>query len=124
MPSTLPGFATLSRLPGFSFFRAPARWSAAAGLALSLLAGFGLNGWRSWPRPGRMLARFAVLAALGPAVVVCGVELALASTERPGWPAVGFCGVAGVAVGFVGFVGFVGDTVGDCAESLRVVSGC
>ena len=39
----LPGFRWLIRLPGFSFFRAPARWSLATELALCLLAGRGLE---------------------------------------------------------------------------------
>ncbi|MBV8556653.1 MAG: hypothetical protein JO116_13915 [Planctomycetaceae bacterium] len=84
----VPGYASWSRLPGFSYFRAPARWSLATELALSLLAGKGFDAWRTWPRPGRSLARFVLLAALGPMVAVAAVELALTSTERPGWPAV------------------------------------
>ena len=84
----VPGFASWSRLPGFSYFRAPARWSLATALALGLLAGKGFDAWRTWPRPGRSLARFVLLAALGPMVAVAAVELALMSTERPGWPAV------------------------------------
>ena len=83
----VPGFSLWSRLPGFSFFRAPARWSLATGLALCLLAGKGFDGLAAWPRPGRSLVRFVILAALAPLVVVLGFELALASTERPGWPA-------------------------------------
>lgn len=84
----VPGFSLWSRLPGFSFFRAPARWSLATGLALALLAGIGFDTWRAWRRPGRALAAFVALAALGPALVVLAIELGLASTERPGLPAV------------------------------------
>jgi hypothetical protein len=84
----VPGFRIWGRWPGFSFFRAPARWSVASALALSLLAGRGYDTWRSWPRPGRSLLRFTALAALAPLFLVLGVELALAINERPGWPAV------------------------------------
>ena len=83
----VPGFSLWSRLPGFSFFRAPARWSLATGLALSLLAGKGFDRLPDLPRPGLTIVRFAALAALAPLLVVIGFELALASTERPGWPA-------------------------------------
>jgi hypothetical protein len=84
----VPGFSVWSRLPGFSFFRAPARWSLATGLAVALLAGIGFDTWHAWRRPGRALAGFVGLAALGPALVLLAVELGLASTERPGLPAV------------------------------------
>ena len=83
----VPGFSHLIRLPGFSFFRAPARWSLATALALCLLAGRGFDGLRSWPRPGLALVRFVVVAALAPGVVIAVIELALVTTERPGWPA-------------------------------------
>ncbi len=76
------------RLPGFSFFRSPARWSLATGLALGLLAAKGFDALRDWPRPGRWLAAFAVTSALATGLVVLVVELAVASTDRPGWPAV------------------------------------
>ena len=62
----VPGFQTLIRLPGFSFFRAPARWGLATELALCLLAGGGSTRCRAWPRPGRALVRFVVVAALAP----------------------------------------------------------
>ncbi|HEX8203367.1 MAG TPA: hypothetical protein VF590_23020, partial [Isosphaeraceae bacterium] len=84
----VPGFGSLIRLPGFSFFRAPARWGLATELALALLAGRGFDEFRAWPRPGRSLARFAALGLAGPSVLVLGFELALASTAVPGWPAV------------------------------------
>ncbi len=83
----VPGFSLWSRLPGFSFFRAPARWSLATGLSLCLLAGKGFDRLPSWPRPGLSMVRFVALAALAPLVVVLGFELALASTARPGLPA-------------------------------------
>jgi len=83
-----PGFDLLIRLPGFSFFRAPARWGLATALALALLAGKGFDSRASWPRPGRSLARFVASAALAIGLVVAGFELALASSRGTGWPAV------------------------------------
>jgi hypothetical protein len=84
----LPGFASLIGVPGFSFFRAPARWGLATELALCLLAGRGFDALRHWTRPGWALARFALITALAPCLVLAVIELALASTVRPGWPAV------------------------------------
>ena len=83
-----PGFGLLIQLPGFSFFRAPARWSLATGLALSLLAGGGFDLLASWPRAGRSLARYGLVAAAAIGVVVAGFELALAASRGAGWPAV------------------------------------
>lgn len=85
-----PGFSLWSALPGFSFFRAPARWSLATSLALALLAGKGFDalGREAWPRPRRSLVRFTIVAALAPLVVILGFELALASTEGSGWPVI------------------------------------
>jgi hypothetical protein len=83
-----PGFGLLIGLPGFSFFRAPARWGLGAMLALALLAGLGFDRLSGWARPGRALAWFALLAALPTALVVLGVELAFAGTGRPGGSAV------------------------------------
>ncbi len=87
-----PGFSTLCRLPGFAFFRAPARWGSAAMLALAILAGIG------WDRPGRIeragrsLARFVLLAAAWTALVVGLFELAVIAHEpvagRATWPGV------------------------------------
>jgi hypothetical protein len=77
----VPGFSNLIRLPGFSFFRAPARWTLATNLALALLAGRGFDAWRTWPKPDRAVRRF-VLVSLGLiALVVGGFELALASAK-------------------------------------------
>jgi len=84
----VPGFRLLITLPGFSFFRAPSRWSLATALALALLAGKGFDRWREWPRPGRSLWWFSVVA-IGWTVAVLGLlELALLSTTQPGWPSV------------------------------------
>jgi hypothetical protein len=82
------GFGLLSQLPGFSFFRAPARWSLVTGLALCILAGKGFDALAVWPRPGRSLLRFAAVAVLWTAGVVGAFELALAATRGQGLPTV------------------------------------
>jgi hypothetical protein len=79
-----PWFRHLIKVPGFSFFRAPARWGAVTALALALLAGRGFDCWHAWPRVGRSLIRFATLATLCVLLVLCGLELALACTAKPG----------------------------------------
>ncbi|MDB5352797.1 MAG: hypothetical protein JWN86_4044 [Planctomycetota bacterium] len=84
----VPGFSWLIRLPGFSFFRAPARWGLVTELALAILAGKGFDAWTSWPGVGRQLTRFAALAGVGTLVVVAIVELAFASTEGQGLPTI------------------------------------
>jgi hypothetical protein len=84
----VPGFDVLARVPGFSFFRAPARWSLATGLALCVLAGKGFDRFELWPRPGRLMVRFVLAALVYIAAVVGGFELALAATRNTGWPAV------------------------------------
>jgi len=84
----VPGFRTLIRLPGFSFFRAPARWSLATALALALLAGKGFDRWPEWPRPGRALRRSAVLAVVWVLVTLGLIEAAILSTAKPGLPGV------------------------------------
>jgi len=84
----VPGFAWLIRLPGFGFFRAPARWGIVPSLALAVLGGLGLDRLRDLARPSRALARFAIVAAIVAALAVGAVELAFAATEGPGLPAV------------------------------------
>jgi len=80
----VPGFRLLIALPGFTFFRAPSRWGLATALALALLAGKGFDRWREWPRPGRSLWWFSMVA-IGWTVAVLGLlELGLLSTTRPG----------------------------------------
>lgn len=82
-----PGFRLLIQLPGFSFFRAPARWGLASGLALSILAGLGLDRLRGWDGAGRWLARSALAALLITAGAVAAIEVGLATargTNRPG----------------------------------------
>jgi hypothetical protein len=81
-----PGFRLLINLPGFSFFRAPARWSLATVLALSILAGKGLDRCLAWPRPGRSLAWLAGLSAAWILVVLGLIELALGSGLSAGRP--------------------------------------
>jgi hypothetical protein len=80
-----PGFRYLILIPGFSFFRAPARWSIATALALALLAGKGLDRWPEWTAPTRSLRRFVLAAALWILAVVGLLELAIRSTAAPGW---------------------------------------
>lgn len=83
-----PGFDWFRRLPGFSFFRAPARWGLATALATCLLAARGFDEVRSWPRPGRSLARFAAFVVLAPLAWLATFEAGLAATDGPGWPSV------------------------------------
>jgi hypothetical protein len=79
----VPGFRALIMLPGFSFFRAPARWSLVTSLAMAMLAGKGFDGWPEWPRAGRALRWFVGLAVLWIVAVIGLIELAVLSTERP-----------------------------------------
>jgi hypothetical protein len=83
-----PGFRYLVLLPGFSFFRAPSRWSVVTALALALLAGKGFDRWTEWTLPGRALRRGAFLALFWVLAVLGLMELALASATKPGWPVV------------------------------------
>jgi len=75
-----PGFRGLIELPGFSFFRAPARWGLPMSLALAILAGVGVDRWPAWRRPARGLLGLAAASLLWIAAIVGLVELALAST--------------------------------------------
>ncbi|HEX3451054.1 MAG TPA: hypothetical protein VHS97_22560 [Isosphaeraceae bacterium] len=84
----LPGFRQTIMVPGFSFFRAPSRWSLASALALAILAGKGFDRWLEWPSAGRSLQRLNFLAFFWVLATVGIIELALASTRPPGWPAV------------------------------------
>ena len=76
----VPGFAYLIQLPGFSFFRAPARWTLASSLALALLAGRGFDACRDWPRAGLGLAMFSLLSILAPLGILAGLELAFSNS--------------------------------------------
>jgi hypothetical protein len=84
----VPGFRVLIELPGFSFFRAPSRWSLATSLALAILAGKAFDRWREWPRPGRWIRCLVVVAALWIAAALGLVELAVRGTAETGWPRV------------------------------------
>lgn len=83
-----PGFRWLITLPGFSFFRAPARWSLGTSLALAVLAGFELDSVRrvGWTR--RAVLGFALASVLVVGLVVGGFELALGASRGGGLPAV------------------------------------
>ena len=87
----VPGFHELIGLPGFSFFRAPARWGVATSLALAVLAGKGLDRLRTWPTPGRFLIGLAILSVLWIGLVLGGVELALGAGSGSSHP--GFSGL-------------------------------
>lgn len=87
----VPGFSMLVRLPGFSFFRAPARWTLAATLILATLAGHGLELVRLDPRrAARGLRRFCLICLLliGSAVGLIELSARLTST-RPGQESAG-----------------------------------
>lgn len=82
------GFRALIELPGFSFFRAPARWGLATELALVLLAmrGFDLLLKGEVPRLGRLATRFVLGAMLLLGLAVGVIELAFQATEPGrGW---------------------------------------
>jgi hypothetical protein len=80
----MPGFRLLIALPGFSFFRAPARWSLAFSLALAILAAIGFDRMTEWVRPTRALVRFVLFGILWIALVLMLVEGGVA-TARRGW---------------------------------------
>jgi hypothetical protein len=84
----VPGFRVLIGLPGFSFFRAPARWSLVTSLALAILAGKGFDRWREWPQPGRAIRRLVIVAAAWILAVLGLLELSVWSTAQPGSPRV------------------------------------
>jgi hypothetical protein len=81
----LPGFRLLIGLPGFSFFRAPARWGVATGLALSLLAGSGFDLIRAgaWRRPSGSLVRGAIASGLVAMAAVVAVEAVARAATAP-----------------------------------------
>ena len=79
----VPGFRWLIRLPGFSFFRAPARWSLSTALALAVLAGRGLGMLPTLKRPGRWLGGFSLASAAWLLAVIGLIELGFAATASP-----------------------------------------
>ena len=78
-----PGFGLLIRLPGFSFFRAPARWTLMTELAIALLAAKGLTALSAGYGTRRALAGFALAVVVLPAIAVGVVEGVLRGTETP-----------------------------------------
>ncbi len=83
----MPGFRWLIHLPGFSFFRAPARWGVASQLALSMLGGVGFDLIRrgDWRAPSRSLLLGAVASGLLGMVAIGAVEaVAWSATSPPG----------------------------------------
>jgi hypothetical protein len=81
----VPGFSALCRLPGFSFFRAPARWGLATSLGLALLAGKGFDLTATDTAVfGRPLARFVFGAALWIGLVILAIEGALLCASTGG----------------------------------------
>lgn len=82
----VPGFRLLIAAPGFSFFRAPARWTLVTSLALAILAGRGFDRCREHPDLGRSLSWLAGLAAAWIALVLVLIELAVLSGSQNGHP--------------------------------------
>lgn len=68
-----PLYLLLARLPGFGFFRAPARWLALYGLGVALLAGYGLDMLRGARGDGLLLK--ARMATVWAAAFVTGLIL-------------------------------------------------
>ncbi|MBI5667202.1 MAG: YfhO family protein [Chloroflexi bacterium] len=60
-----PLYWTLAYLPGFSFFRVPARWLALFALALAILAGIGLQSLQAGTRPRAWVLALVVLIVGG-----------------------------------------------------------
>ncbi|MDT8306583.1 MAG: YfhO family protein, partial [Anaerolineae bacterium] len=88
-----PLYIGLVFLPGFSLFRAPARWLALYALAAALLAGAGWQRWREGDSDGSrpvhcaagaiaLLALWSLLAPLLAGFVPAGGEVAV---SLPGW---------------------------------------
>jgi hypothetical protein len=84
----VPGFEVLCSLPGFSFFRAPARWLLPVSLALCLLAGVGFDRISKWKNLGRAAIRFCLAGAAVAGLVVVLVEVAVLGGTRSGGSAV------------------------------------
>lgn len=86
----VPGFAYYCHLPGFSFFRAPARWSLLTALAVALLSARGLDRLVSgeWRRPARACLAVASVTLALPAALLLIWEARLSEGRTPG-PATG-----------------------------------
>jgi len=83
-----PGFRWLIALPGFSFFRAPARWSLGTALALAGLAGLGFDAVRRGGCSRKSVLAFAAGSTLAIVLVVGGFELAIEAARGSGRPEV------------------------------------
>lgn len=80
-----PGFSLAIRLPGFSYFRAPARWSAAASLCLALLAARGLDELTATNAPpAKSVRRFFAFALAISALSIASLEALVQRAEGPG----------------------------------------
>ncbi|MDX2038447.1 MAG: hypothetical protein SFX72_17510 [Isosphaeraceae bacterium] len=77
-----PGSRLLFGLPGFSFFRAPARWSVGSAFALSILAGIGYEHLESMKRPRRFILGFTFCCGMIVLAYLAIVEGAFLATER------------------------------------------
>ncbi len=80
----VPGFSYLIKLPGFSFFRAPARWGLGLVFGLSILGGLGLDlviGTREICLAIRKLVGFSILVLVS---YLLAFEVALIATEGSG----------------------------------------
>jgi hypothetical protein len=102
----VPGFGWLIQVPGFSFFRAPARWGVATMLALSLLAGLGFEGLADSGRLRRSLALFGFAAILLPSLYVGVFEAMLATPLQEREPLVQAMNVLGQYMPWQGEGGF------------------
>ncbi len=99
-----PLYHLLARVPGFNFFRVPARWLFIASFSFSVLAGYGLDAllvsrdravsrrfaifWRilSWLTFGIILVLVALLIGGQPAIQALGqLGKGPLSTQTPGW---------------------------------------
>lgn len=79
-----PGFEYLVRLPGFGFFRGPARWGVATELALAILAAKGFDRLGDWPRGRAILFGFVIASVVAIGSILTGFEALLAATRGPG----------------------------------------
>lgn len=77
-----PLYWTLAELPGFSFFRVPARWLALFALAAALLAGVGLQRLAEGERPRRRLYGLML-------IVIGGLAAASFLTDRMAMDVIG-----------------------------------
>ncbi len=99
----VPGFSWYCQLPGFSFFRAPARWGLVTAWSLAMLAGLGLDHWqmrRERPpslkhgpdRSGHPLWLTGLLAVMAIGLTLLLIESALWARlpSAPNWLGSGF----------------------------------